>query len=119
MIHWPEEDAIGGEGRAVSKAMETLFTKALLMSAAVFAFCGPRQPQGTSFGTHRALRSKGIFVGILATDASSNSEVCVPVAVGGLGESHHLPFSSEASHAWKFVVEAFSHLQFKHFSAGI
>lgn len=87
MIHWPEEDAIGGEGRAVSKAMETLFTKALLMSAVVFAFCGPRQPQGTSFGTHRALRSKGIFVGILATDASSNSGMCACGCWGAGGVS--------------------------------
>lgn len=75
LIHWPEDDAIGGEGRAVSEVTETLFTKALLMSAVVFAFSGPRQPRGTSIGIHSALRSKGIFVGILATDA--NRYVCM------------------------------------------
>lgn len=93
MIHRPEEDAISGEGRAVSKAMETLFTKALLMSTVAFAFSGPRQPQGASVGIHRVLRSNGIFVGILATDASSNSEVCMHVAVGGWGSLNtcHFP----------------------------
>lgn len=93
LIHWPEDDAIGGEGRAVSEATETLFTKALLMSAVVFAFSGPRQPRGTSIGIHSALRSKGIFVGVLAIDANSNSEVCVHVAVGGWGSLNtcHFP----------------------------
>lgn len=63
------------------------------MSAVLFAFSGPHQPQGTLIGTPSALRSKGIFVGILATDASSNSEVCVREAIGGWGSLNtcHFP----------------------------
>lgn len=58
------------------------------------------------------LKDRGIFVGIVATRYLMQvcSMVCVHVVGGGgsrEGGYQHLPFSSESSNTWKFVIEDF------------